>query len=231
MTLVGETNTQELSNKTLDAPLIKDTDGTPTANRKLDVKDGILGTYSGAVETRAISNSSLVPLVNADISGIAAIDKTKIDGFASGGRWQKGDITTVAVYTDQVNNFTQQQTFGGSGTSLVVTNGANFNGEVNFNDTIATNIEISDGNAVKGETGANIGHLVNDDGGTIGSLGTVQIPISTTGIASASIANSRFGAIDGAMGLLDTGSGSPTLYIRQDDGNWCAVVMTRDSLT
>ena len=109
------TNTQTLENKTLKTPFIKDTDATPTADRKLDCKDGIIGTYSGAVEIQAISKNSLQPIDNDGIEGAANIDKSKI---SSTGTWSDGDLPSTVMHTDIVQNKTVQQTFSGSGTSI-----------------------------------------------------------------------------------------------------------------
>lgn len=154
---------------------------------------------------------------------------------------QDGDLPATVVHSDLVTNFTQQVTFAASSTSLVVTNQANFNGNVNlgngisdtidFNGKVDTDINIDGGKAIRSENATEIGFLVRNDTGSIGSLGTVQIPISTTSIASAAVADSRFGAFLGAIGMQELGSGSPVLFVRQADGNWSSVLMGRDALT
>jgi len=64
----------------------------------------------------------------------------------------------------------------------------------------------------------------------VGSDGTVAIPV-VGGLASAAAADAAAGDHKGAMVILDPGSTSVTLYVRQINGNWASVAMTRDALT
>lgn len=232
---------QELADKTLDRPLIKDTDASSTQDRRLDVRQGFFGTYSGTTQVRAISRSSLELITDTEISGTANIAKSKISGFSSGGRWEKGDLTLDVCYLDETQTFVNQKTFGASGTSLVCSEQANFNGNMNLgndsNDTLTMNgtvdsdITLDDGQRLKPSSGDTIGIIVADQTGSVGTFGTNTIPVSTTGVSSASVADSRFGNFDGALGFQDLGTGSPLLFIRQTDGNWSSVLMGRDALT
>lgn len=229
MTLVGLTNTQTLENKTHETPFIKDTDPTPTADRKIDCKDGVIGTYSASVETRAISKNSLQPIDNDGIEGAANIDKSKI---SSTGTWNDGDLPSTVMHTDIVQNKTVQQTFSGAGTSLVVTNQATFNGDVNLGGgNVLSDISLLGDKVIRSSNTTEIGYLVTNDSGSAGSEGTIQIPTTTTAPGTAAVADSRFGAYFGAIGIQDIGVGSPILLVRQNDGSWCGVAMTRNTLT
>ena len=230
--------TETLQNKTLETPLIKDTDGTPTDDRKIDCKDGVVGTYSGAVEIRAISKNSLQPIDNTGIEGAANIDKSKI---SSTGTWTIGELPSEVVLTNTVQTITSQKTFGAAGTSLVCTNQANFNGNVNlgnssldnidFNGTVVSDITLLGDKVIRSSNSTEIGYLVTNDTGSAGSEGTVQIPTTTSAPGTAAVADSRFGAYHGAMGVQDTGSGSISLFVRQTDGKWAGVSLARDTLT
>jgi hypothetical protein len=91
---VYTTDNQELSNKTLVNPTIKDVDTTPVANRQLRVIDGeIVATDTTGAEGRYIRDTSikgtgaLVPSLNADkIDGLEGADLEKVinKGVANG---------------------------------------------------------------------------------------------------------------------------------------------------
>jgi len=152
-----------------------------------------------------------------------------------------GDLPSTVVHTDLVQTFTSQKTFDAAGTSLVITNRINMNGDVQLgnsstddlimNGTVATDISLLGDKVIRSSNTTEIGYLVTNDTGTAGSEGTVQIPTTTSAPGTAAVADSRFGAYHGAMGIQDTGSGSLFLYVRQSDGNWAVASLSRDSLT
>ncbi len=143
-----------------------------------------------------------------------------------------GDLPSTVVHSDLITNFTQQQTFAASGTSLVVTNRANFNGDVSIaNGNIISDVTLLGDKVFRSSNSTEIGYLVTNDTGSAGSEGTIQIPTTTTAPGTASVADARFGAYHGAMGIQDTGSGDVFLYVRQSDGNWAGAAFARDTLT
>ena len=66
---------------------------------------------------------------------------------------------------------------------------------------------------------------------TVGSAGTFVFPFVTSLSATKEAADTAFGDHDGAAGILDTGSGALTLFVRQNDANWAGVTIARDVLT
>ncbi len=101
---------------------------------------------------------------------------------------------------------------------------------VSINGFIDTDVRIVGDGVVKSNDSTEIGFLVTNDSGSAGSEGTIQVPTTTTAPGTASVADTRFGAYHGAIGIQDTGSGSVFLYVRQSDGKWAGVAMTRDTL-
>jgi hypothetical protein len=89
---------------------------------------------------------------------------------------QKGDLPIETVLLDQVQTFTSQKTFGASGISIVVSETANFNGDVNMGnasgDTITLNgfidsdVKIEGGKIIKSDDSSEIGFLVSNDSGS-----------------------------------------------------------------
>ncbi len=136
--------------------------------------------------------------------------------------------------------FAQVNAHGGDfAGNILVSGNALFNGDVFLgssglddvflNGVVQTDILMDDEKSIKSTSGV-IGFFPKDSA-SVGSLGSVGIPVSTTGISSASVADSRAGAFDGSMIIQDLGTGSPVLFIRQTDGNWSSVLMGRDALT
>jgi len=75
-----------------------------------------------------------------------------------------------------------------------------------------------------------MGFLVTNDSGLPGTRGTIQMPTNASAPGTASNADGLWGSFFGAVGFVDTGSGSPNIYVRQSDGNWCVLSMTRDAI-
>jgi hypothetical protein len=119
---------QELSNKTLINPAIKDVDATPVANRQLRVVDGeIVATDTTGVEGRYIRDTSikgtgtLVTLLNADkVDGLEGADLEKVinkgvaNGYAPLDANAKLPLTHLPSHTHSPSQITPQ----GSGSGL-----------------------------------------------------------------------------------------------------------------
>ena len=99
-----------------------------------------------------------------------------------------------------------------------------------INAIVESDITMDDLTRIKAAASDHIGFTVDDSSGTVGSDGTLQIPVTQTSPGTAAVADARFGNFVGAMGFQDTGAGDTALYIRQPNGNWSAVLMTRNSL-
>jgi hypothetical protein len=108
--------------------------------------------------------------------------------------------------------------------------GDNATDAINIVGNIDTDINIDAGSKIKAYDSQEIGFQVTNDSMTVGTEGSIQVPHGgAPGTASA--ADTDFGNVQGCIGIQDTGSGSLFLYVRQADGNWAAVALTRDTLT
>lgn len=96
--------------------------------------------------------------------------------------------------------------------------------EVHGDEFIAGDRYRSDSNS------SECGFFVRAETGSIGTRGSLQVPVSTAFVGTAANADTLFGAFQGALGLQDTGSGNLFLFIRQQDGNWAAAVFARDTI-
>ena len=103
---------------------------------------------------------------------------------------------------------------------------------VTFKSTVAGDsdkILISGGDVIKSSSTTEIGFQVTNGTLTVGTKGTMVMPLDT-GLSSASDADTKFGNLAGSYGVADPGSSSMTLFIRQSNGNWASVALTRDAL-
>jgi len=95
---------------------------------------------------------------------------------------------------------------------------------------IARDLQMTGGKIIKSSSSTEIGLQITNDSITVGTEGTLQVPHGGAP-GTASGADTDFGNGQGCIGVQDTGSGSLILYVRQSDGNWAGVLLTRDTLT
>ena len=146
----------------------------------------------------------------------------------------KGDLPTQTVFSDQVNNFTQQQTFASSGISLVVTNTLQANGSVNLGNSnfdiltisseLDSDLRIRTGNSIApDQSTAEIGIFTNGNPVTIGQNGTLGIPYNSGSLTTAANAALHFGSKDGSLGVYGSSGGTPILVVRAH-GSWYSLL-------
>lgn len=82
--------------------------------------------------------------------------------------------------------------------------------------------EIHPSDRVRAAGTSEIGFLVENATGAIGSEGTVQLPYTNSAPGSDAAADGLFGAFQGATGFQKAGTGG-ILYIRDNVGNWSIV--------
>lgn len=154
----------------------------------------------------------------------------------------KGDLPVEVALTDRVNNFTQQNTFAGAGTSLVVTNKASLNGNVDLgsddndnidvNGIIQTDIVILGDHRIRSSNGDPLGFFTKNETGTIGGEGTIQAPHDAGPVpgTKGAILND-FGDFPAAIGFYFNNGGAPVLTIRRPDGDVTAVTFSTAAVT
>jgi hypothetical protein len=76
----------------------------------------------------------------------------------------------------------------------------------------------------RSQTGRNVGYKTNNDSSDVGSAGTIGLPNPTSIPTSAAGADSRYGAVDGAIGYFDSGSAT-SIFFRQKNGNWSLLLI------
>lgn len=82
--------------------------------------------------------------------------------------------------------------------------------------------EIRSTDRIRAAGSSEIGFLVENGTGAIGSEGTVQLPYTNSAPGSDAAADGLFGAFQGAIGFQKAGSGG-ILYLRDNTGNWSVV--------
>lgn len=196
--VVGTTDTQTLTNKTLTSPTITGTGaiaGTFTGNLTGNVTgnvsgnagtvtNGVYTTDTGTVTSTMIANGTIV---NADINASAAIDKTKISGTAITAA-DTGTVTSTMIADGTIVNADINSAAAIDKTKISGT-------AITAGDTgTVTSTMIADGTIVNGDINASaaIAKSKLDLGGTITSADIVDGTIVNSDIsASAGIALSK----------------------------------------
>jgi len=166
-------------------------------------------TLDNSITMNANLNDDIIFQHNATQSGI-------YDG--SSGDW------TFRPENDFIINVTNDFQLQNNGVPIILFDNAN------VNLTFETDLLFDNGTRIRSNDGEEIGFFVTNFTGSLGSLGGLQIPITTTAPGTATIADGRASAGDGCLLLQDTGSGALVLFARQDNGNWAGVTLARDTL-
>jgi len=92
--------------------------------------------------------------------------------------------------------------------------------------------ELTGGKRIRSSDSTELGLFIRNETGTIGTLGTVQLPeyTATTAPSNATL-DTNFGAFQGSSGIFrdtDTAAGS-RFYIRGSDGNWYYSFLTQQT--
>lgn len=131
-----------------------------------------------------------------------------------------GDTSSDTLTVVATSAFSNDVTFGSTNADVVV-----------FVSKINSNMGIVGGNVIKSNDTTEIGFQVTNGSLSVGSVGSIILPISSTVTTSKSTLDGLYGNLPGAAGILDSGSGSLTLWVRQSNGNWAAVNLARDQGT
>lgn len=211
------------------------------SNRSEIGKFTVFRTSSVATDTATLNlaKTDATPLIDEDISQInfQLIDTGVTTTYA-------GILAEMSEVTDSGRLNLQVRVNNSSLTNSIVLEGDD---DIAARSYMTVNAKIDSGllfgaeNAAGGSfkiapdssagAGVELGLVVQDNTSfTVGTLGTVAIPSTTTAPGTAAVADTRFGTHKGALGLQDTGSGSIILFARQADGNWASVALARDTL-
>lgn len=136
-------------------------------------------------------------------------------------------ITFFEVRANGVDNITAMQIQGST-----VTSGRTFV-ELNSGARIGSDLQFqvpTGSSALKIFPALNqLGLTFDNTGYTVGTNGTLAPPNASTIPASAAAATIAFGTKDFAIGFHDSGS-AMTMFVKQLDGNWSAILFTYDAL-
>lgn len=117
------------------------------------------------------------------------------------------------------------------GIAFGVMSGASISTRLYLNGS-GTSLELEGGWSLKADSGTEIGIQVTNESITPGSAGTLNIPRISGSSGTAAAADGHFGSTEGCMGIYtNTTANSHLLVVRQDDGNWCGVLLTDNTLT
>lgn len=103
---------------------------------------------------------------------------------------------------------------------------------IQLTGTISTDTKLTGGKRIRSSDSTELGLFIRNETGTIGTLGTVQLPeyTATTAPSNATL-DTNFGAFQGSSGIFrdtDTAAGS-RFYIRGSDGNWYYSFLTQQT--
>jgi len=210
--VVGTTNTQTLTNKTLTSPTITGTGaiaGTFTGNltgnvtgnltgNASTVTNGVYTTDTGTVTSTMIANGTIV---NADINASAAIDKTKISGTAVTVA-DTGTVTSTMIANDTIVNADINSSAQIGYGKLSLTNSI-VNADINASAAI-DKTKISGTAITAGDTGTVTSTMIAD--GTIVNADiNASAAIDWTKIApSSTVSSTELGYLDGVTSAIQT---------------------------
>jgi len=210
--VVGTTNTQTLTNKTLTSPTITGTGaiaGTFTGNltgnvtgnltgNASTVTNGVYTTDTGTVTSTMIANGTIV---NADINASAAIDKTKISGTAVTVA-DIGTVTSTMIANDTIVNADINSSAQIGYGKLSLTNSI-VNADINASAAI-DKTKISGTAITAGDTGTVTSTMIAD--GTIVNADiNASAAIDWTKIApSSTVSATELGYLDGVTSAIQT---------------------------
>jgi hypothetical protein len=210
--VVGTTNTQTLTNKTLTSPTITGTGaiaGTFTGNltgnvtgtvsgNAGSVTNGVYTTDTGTVTSTMIANGAIV---NADINASAAIDKTKVSGTAVTVA-DTGTVTSTMIANDTIVNADINTSAQIAYSKINATNSI-VNADVNASAAI-DKTKISGTAITAGDTGTVTstmiadGTIVNGDINASAAIDWTKLGISST------VSSTEIGYVDGVTSAIQT---------------------------
>ena len=210
--VVGTTNTQTLTNKTLTSPTITGTGaiaGTFTGNLTGNVTgtvsgnagtvtNGVYTTDTGTVTSTMIANGTIV---NTDINSTAAIDKTKISGTAITAG-DTGTVTSTMIANDtivnaDINTSAQIAYSKINATNSIVNADINASAAIDKTKISGTAITAADTGTVTSTMIAD-GTIVNGDINASAAIDWTKLGISST------VSSTEIGYVDGVTSAIQT---------------------------
>ena len=210
--VVGTTDTQTLTNKTLTSPTITGTGaiaGTFTGNLTGNVTgnvsgnagtvtNGVYTTDTGTVTSTMIANGTIV---NADINSSAAIDKTKISGTAITAA-DTGTVTSTMIANDtivnaDINTAAAIDKTKISGTAITAADTGTVTSTMIANDTIV-NADINSSAQIAYSKTNLTNSIVNADINASAAIEWTKIAPSST------VSSTELGYLDGVTSAIQT---------------------------
>ena len=186
---------------------------------KVGVGDN-LGNHT-ATQDLAMGNNDITGLANIDLDGVAAT----IQGIVN------LDLYQTSQSINSLSGILSYQAATGDVHRFSIGGVTEF--EIGASTTaLNSDLQLEGGKRLASSSATEIGIFVRNETGTIGTLGTVQLPeyTATTAPTNGTL-DTNFGAFQGSSGIFrdtDTTAGS-RFYIRGSDGNWYYSFLTQQT--
>ncbi|MEE9409329.1 MAG: hypothetical protein V3V41_00190 [Candidatus Heimdallarchaeota archaeon] len=169
--------------------------------------------FSGTVDFFASPDFNNLRLlrVATPISGTDGANKSYVDANAGGVQEGDSPVTWTGIHT-----FTGASTNINSG---LIQLGNSSSDNIFIQGNIDTTIRVDGGNQVRSHDSTEMGFKVTNNTGATGSLGSIQIPHTTTQTTNSGTLDGFFGSFNGAIGLTHASLANPRFWVKAN-GVW-----------
>jgi hypothetical protein len=204
-----------------------------TAGTNLDMSDYDIDTVDRLIFSSTGSNN----LATTDYGiGTDSTDANDLHYNVPTGRSHEFDVAGTQTFHISPTLVTSQVSLWVEG-ALTVTGDTTLKGDTTIGNSTGDDVTVTgrvngislNASSIHAYNSTEVGFFTKSTTGTLGTLGSIQIPYSTGGVGSAATADSHFGSDIGCMGIYTLGN--PIFVIKTGASTWHALVFTSSPTT